>query len=90
MDARSRKAGEKGTRFVHTLNGSGLAVGRTLVAIMENYQDENGCIVVPDVLKPYMGGSSGSGKVSKKPHTPRAILDCIDCRAGARSPLTAR
>jgi seryl-tRNA synthetase len=42
MDARSRKAGEKGTRFVHTLNGSGLAVGRTLVAIMENYQDEGG------------------------------------------------
>ncbi len=56
MDARCRKAGEKGTRFVHTLNGSGLAVGRTLVAIMENYQDENGRIAVPDVLKPYMGG----------------------------------
>ena len=56
MDARSRKAGEKGTRFVHTLNGSGLAVGRTLVAIMENYQDENGKIAVPAVLKPYMGG----------------------------------
>ena len=56
MDARSRKAGEKGTRFVHTLNGSGLAVGRTLVAIMENYQDENGRVAVPDVLKPYMGG----------------------------------
>ena len=56
MDARCRKAGEKGTRFVHTLNGSGLAVGRTLVAVMENYQDENGRIAVPDVLKPYMGG----------------------------------
>ncbi len=56
MDARSRKAGEKGTRFVYTLNGSGLAVGRTLVAIMENYQDENGRIAVPDVLVPYMGG----------------------------------
>jgi seryl-tRNA synthetase len=56
MDARCRKTGEKGTRFVHTLNGSGLAVGRTLVAIMENYQDENGRIAVPDVLKPYMGG----------------------------------
>jgi seryl-tRNA synthetase len=55
MDARCRKAGEKGTRFVHTLNGSGLAVGRTLVAIMENYQDENGRIAVPDALKPYMG-----------------------------------
>ncbi len=56
MDARCRKAGEKGTRFVHTLNGSGLAVGRTLVAILENYQDENGKIAVPAVLQPYMGG----------------------------------
>lgn len=56
MDARTRKAGEKGTRFVHTLNGSGLAVGRTLVAIMENYQDEGGRIAVPAVLQPYMGG----------------------------------
>jgi len=56
MDARARKAGEKGTRFVHTLNGSGLAVGRTLVAVMENYQDENGRIAIPDVLQPYMGG----------------------------------
>ena len=61
MDARSRKAGEKGTRFVHTLNGSGLAVGRTLVAIMENYQDENGRIAVPDVLVPYMGGLTTIG-----------------------------
>ena len=56
MEARCKKAGEKGTRFVHTLNGSGLAVGRTLVAVMENYQDEAGCIAVPDVLVPYMGG----------------------------------
>ena len=56
MDARTKKAGEKGTRFVHTLNGSGLAVGRTLVAVMENYQDENGRIAIPDVLQPYMGG----------------------------------
>ncbi len=56
MDARSRKAGEKGTRFVHTLNGSGLAVGRTLVAIMENYQQADGKIAVPTVLQPYMGG----------------------------------
>ena len=58
MDARSRKAGEKGGRFVHTLNGSGLAVGRTLVAIMENYQDEAGRIAIPEALKPYMGGLS--------------------------------
>jgi seryl-tRNA synthetase len=56
MNARYRPKGEKGTRFVHTLNGSGLAVGRTLIAIMENYQREDGSIAVPDVLKPYMGG----------------------------------
>ena len=56
MDARSRKAGEKGTRFVHTLNGSGLAVGRTLVAVLENYQQEDGSVAIPAVLQPYMGG----------------------------------
>ncbi len=56
MDARYRAAGEKGTRFVHTLNGSGLAVGRTLVAVLENYQQADGSIAIPDVLKPYMGG----------------------------------
>ncbi|HWT99466.1 MAG TPA: serine--tRNA ligase [Terriglobales bacterium] len=55
MKARCRKAGEKGTRFVHTLNGSGLAVGRTLVAVLENYQQEDGSIIVPEVLRPYMG-----------------------------------
>ncbi len=56
MDARCQKKGEKGTRFMHTLNGSGLAVGRTLVAILENYQDEGGRVAIPDVLVPYMGG----------------------------------
>ena len=56
MNARYRPAGEKGTRFVHTLNGSGLAVGRTLVAILENYQQEDGSVAVPAVLQPYMGG----------------------------------
>ncbi|MDZ4865941.1 MAG: serine--tRNA ligase [Alphaproteobacteria bacterium] len=57
MDARYRPAGDaKGTRFVHTLNGSGLAVGRTLVAVLENYQQADGSIAVPDVLKSYMGG----------------------------------
>jgi len=56
MDARSQKRGEKGTRFMHTLNGSGLAVGRTLVAVLENYQDEGGRVAIPDVLVPYMGG----------------------------------
>ena len=57
MDARIKKAGEKGTRFAHTLNGSGLAVGRTLVAILENYQDEGGRIAIPEALQPYMGGA---------------------------------
>jgi seryl-tRNA synthetase len=61
MDARVRKAGEKGTRFVHTLNGSGLAVGRTLVAILENYQDEGGRIAIPAPLQPYMGGETHIG-----------------------------
>ena len=42
--------------FVHTLNGSGLAVGRTLVAILENYQQKDGTVVIPEVLRPYMGG----------------------------------
>ncbi|PZQ54879.1 MAG: serine--tRNA ligase [Phenylobacterium zucineum] len=61
MDARTKKAGEKGTRFVHTLNGSGLAVGRTLVAIMENYQDENGRIAIPQALHPYLPGLTHIG-----------------------------
>ena len=46
----------KGTRYVHTLNGSGLAVGRTMAAIMENYQNADGTITVPEALRPYMGG----------------------------------
>jgi seryl-tRNA synthetase len=56
MNARYRAPGEKQPRFVHTLNGSGLAVGRTLVAILENYQNEDGSISVPQVLQTYMGG----------------------------------
>jgi seryl-tRNA synthetase len=56
MDARTKSVGEKGTRYVHTLNGSGLAVGRTLVALLENYQDEGGRIAIPQVLQAYMGG----------------------------------
>ena len=56
MKARFRNKGEKDTRFVHTLNGSGLAIGRTMIAVLENYQDENGAIYIPDVLQPYMGG----------------------------------
>jgi seryl-tRNA synthetase len=56
MNARFKSADGKGNRFVHTLNGSGLAVGRTLVAILENYQNADGSITVPEVLVPYMGG----------------------------------
>ncbi len=56
MNTRYRAAGEKATRFVHTLNGSGVAVGRALIAVMENYQEEDGSITIPEVLVPYMGG----------------------------------
>jgi len=56
MDARFRSAGGKGTEFVHTLNGSGVAVGRALIAVMETHQDEGGGVTVPDVLRPWMGG----------------------------------
>ena len=56
MDARFRPAEGKGTAFVHTLNGSGLAVGRTLVAVLENYQQADGSVVVPHALRPWMGG----------------------------------
>ena len=56
MKARFREKGEKGTNFVHTLNGSGLAVGRTLVAILENYQEADGSIKVPSALRPYLDG----------------------------------
>lgn len=56
MNARYRPAEAKGTAFVHSLNGSGLAVGRTLVAVIENYQQADGSVTVPEVLRPYMGG----------------------------------
>ena len=61
MNARAKAAGEKGTRFVHTLNGSGLAVGRTLVALMENYQDEDGRIAIPQALHSYLPGLTHIG-----------------------------
>jgi len=56
MNARYRPEGEKGTRFLHTLNGSGLAVGRTLVAVLENGQQADGSVIIPEVLHGYMGG----------------------------------
>ncbi|MDO6963889.1 serine--tRNA ligase [Rhizobium alvei] len=56
MNARYRDRNDRSVRFVHTLNGSGTAVGRALIAVMENYQNEDGSIAIPDVLLPYMGG----------------------------------
>ncbi|MET0249660.1 MAG: serine--tRNA ligase [Sphingobium sp.] len=56
MNARTKPDGSKQTQFLHTLNGSGLAVGRTLVAVLENYQQADGSVDVPEVLRPYMGG----------------------------------
>ena len=56
MNARSKAADARSTRFVHTLNGSGVAVGRALVAVMENFQQPDGSIAIPEVLRPYMGG----------------------------------
>ncbi len=62
MDARYRPSGEKqAPRFVHTLNGSGTAVGRCLIAVMENYQQDDGSIAVPEALQPYMGGLKSIG-----------------------------
>ncbi len=58
---RCRRPGAKGTELVHTLNGSGLAVGRTMVAILENYQQADGSVVIPEKLRPYMGGMEKIG-----------------------------
>ncbi len=58
MNARSKAADAKSTRFVHTLNGSGVAVGRALIAVMENYQEPDGSIAIPEALQPYMGGKT--------------------------------
>ena len=58
MRARYKEINAKETQFVHTLNGSGLAVGRTLVAVLENYQNEDGSITIPEVLVPYMNGKT--------------------------------
>ena len=73
MGARYRPSDRKGTSFVHSLNGSGLAVGRTLIAIMENYQEEDGSIAVPEVLRPYLDGlariSSHSEENARHPAT---------------------
>jgi seryl-tRNA synthetase len=57
MEARCRSAGAKGTDFVHTLNGSGVAVGRALIAVLETHQQEDGSVAIPGVLQPFMGGA---------------------------------
>ena len=56
MNARTKNADAKSTWFMHTLNGSGVAVGRALIAVLETYQQPDGSVAVPDVLRPYMGG----------------------------------
>jgi seryl-tRNA synthetase len=61
MQARCRPRGGKGTRLVHTLNGSGVAVGRALIAVMENYQNPDGSVTVPEALRSYMGGMERIG-----------------------------
>ncbi len=61
MNARYRKEGEKQPRFVHTLNGSGLAVGRTMIAVLENYQEADGSVTIPEALRPRMGGRERIG-----------------------------
>ena len=58
MDARFRPREGKGPRFVHTLNGSGVAVGRALVAVLENYQNHDGSVTIPDLLRPYMNNET--------------------------------
>ena len=58
MKTRYRHKGDKQTHFANTLNGSGLAVGRTMVALLENYQNEDGSVTIPEALKTYMGGIS--------------------------------
>ena len=64
MGARFRAKGAKDVRYVHTLNGSGLAVGRTLVAVLENYQQADGSVIIPEALQPYMGGLTKIEKAS--------------------------
>jgi seryl-tRNA synthetase len=65
---RYRPKGKKGTEFVHTLNGSGLAIGRTLVAILENFQQEDGTVIIPEALRPYLGGVEKIER--RKAHSP--------------------
>ena len=87
MNARYRAKDGRQVRHVHTLNGSGVAVGRALIAVMETYQQQDGSIAVPDVLQPYMGGmktiepqsmTGGAVRASKRQaETGSSILSCI-------------
>jgi seryl-tRNA synthetase len=61
MNLRFRRAGGAKPEFAHTLNGSGLAVGRTWIAILENYQQADGTVVIPEILHPYLGGLTKIG-----------------------------
>jgi seryl-tRNA synthetase len=61
MGARYRAKDAKGTNLLHTLNGSGVAVGRALIAVLETHQQEDGSIAIPEVLRPYMGGMARIG-----------------------------
>ena len=65
MNARFRHADEKSTHYVHTLNGSALAVGRTLVALLENYHQEDGSVLIPEALQAYMGGRTKIEPISR-------------------------
>ena len=62
MEAKYYPAGSKKREFVHTLNGSGVAVGRALIAVLENYQNSDGTVNIPTILQPYMGGQQMIGK----------------------------
>ena len=66
MLSRYKNAGDKNTKYVHTLNGSGVAVGRCLIAVLENYLQADGSVLIPDALKPYMGGITKLEPVSKR------------------------
>ena len=81
MNARCRAADAKATRFVHTLNGSGVAVGRALVAVLENYQNPDGSVIVPQALQPYMGGLARIERASR-------LIKARIARGG-RSPVVA-
>ena len=91
MNARSKAADAKSTRFVHTLNGSGVAIGRALVAVLENYQNPDGGVTIPEALWPYMGGLKriervGVSSSSRVASAPRASKDSYV----AEAPLAGR